>query len=144
MKKKILLVLTVLAIVLSLGACKSKEDVYNEQVKIFKKVEIAELNKMIEEKKSFNIYLGRENCPYCQILVPQLDKLIKDEKVEIYYLDTLNTNKEMDNFFKEYKLEYVPSLMRFEEGKGEEIKLDHQQAKNVGKYEMEDIKNKFK
>lgn len=142
--KKIAIVILSFVMLLSLAACQSKEDVYNNQVKDLTRIEMADLNKMIEEKKTFNLYLGRENCPYCQIIAPQLVDLVKKEKVEIFYLDTLNTNEEMDKFFKDYKLEYVPSLMVFTEGDGQEIKLNHNQAKTEGKYDMEEIKVKFR
>lgn len=128
MKKRIVVLLVALITLLSLVACQSQEDKYKSQVKAFKKVDVAEIKSMIEEKKDFNLYLGRENCPYCLILAPQLEELVKNEKIEVYYLDTVNTTDEMDNFFREYKLEYVPSLLVFSGGNAEEVALDHQSA----------------
>ncbi len=144
MKKRIVVLLVALLTLLSLVACQSQEDKYKSQVKAFKKVEVAEINSMIEEKKDFNLYIGRENCPYCLILAPQLEELVKNEKIEVYYLDTVNTTDEMDNFFREYKLEYVPSLLVFSGGNAEEVALDHQSAKVNGKYDINSIKEKLK
>lgn len=144
MKKRIVVLLVALLTLLSLVACQSQEDKYKSQVKAFKKVEVAEINSMIEEKKDFNLYIGRENCPYCLILAPQLAELAKNENVEVYYLDTINTTVEMDNFFKEYKLEYVPSLLIFTEDNAEEVALNHKSAKANGKYDINSFKEKLK
>lgn len=143
MRKKLLFLCLALVTILSLSACQSEEDKYLEQVKALKTVQVADINKMIEEKKSFNLYAGRKNCPYCIILVPQLEKLAKDDGVEIYYIDTIETTQEMDDFFKKYKLEYVPSLMVFKDGKGEEIILDHTDAKEKGNYDIDSIKEQL-
>lgn len=144
MKKKLAIIVVALLMLLTFVACQSDEDKYKDQVKALTAISSKELNKMIEDKKSFNLYLGRENCPYCRILAPQLSKLAKDDKVEIYYLDTLETDADMDKFFEQYKLEYVPSLMVFKAGKGQEIALDHNKAKEDGNYDIEKIKSQFK
>lgn len=144
MKKKLVILLATFILILTFVGCQSKEDKYLEQVKALKGIEIKELNKMIEEKKSFNLYIGRENCPYCLILAPQLSQLAKEDKIEIYYLNTIETNPEMDKFVKEHKIEYVPSLIVFKEGIGQELALDHRKAKQQGKYDIEKIKSRLK
>lgn len=148
MKKKVLLIL-VLSLTFLLGACSGKdqgeareynEKDYEEAVKSFTKLDIKELNSKIDKKESFLLYIGRKNCPYCVKLVPDLKNIMKGLAEETFYLDVEKTNKEMDAFFNKYKLEYVPSLLVFKDGKASEVKLDHDYAKTNGRYNIEEVK----
>ncbi len=148
MKKRIILILA-LSLAFILGACSSKdpgktreynEKDYEESVKNFTKLDIKELNGKIDKKESFFLYIGRKNCPYCIKLVPDLKDIMKDLGKETFYLDVEQTTPEMDAFFEKYKLEYVPSLLVFKEGKATEIKLDHNFAKANGSYNIEEVR----
>ena len=148
MRRKVL-VLLVLSLVFILGACSNKSadgskgyttKDYEENVKDFKKVDIEELNAKIDKKEDFVVYLGRKTCPFCVKLVPDLNEIMKDLGQDTYYLDVEETNKDMDAFFEHYKLEYVPSLLVFKQGKASEVKLDHNYAKTNGRYDKEAVK----
>lgn len=157
MKKKSLIIL-VLSLIFVMGACANKdskgnnetksenkqqvytEKDYEESVKEFKKTDIKELNNKIDKKDNFVVYLGRKTCPYCVMLIPDLKDIMNEIGQETYYLDVENTSNEMDDFFKKYKLEYVPSLLVFKEGNGLEVLLDHNYAKAHGRYDKQEVK----
>ncbi|MDO5026561.1 MAG: thioredoxin family protein [Tissierellia bacterium] len=149
MKKRNLLILLV-ALLMILAACGANatdsskgytEKDYDQSVKAFKKVDIKELNEKVDNKDDFVVYLGRKTCPFCLKLVPDLEDIMKELGQDTYYLDVEETNKEMDAFFDKYNLEYVPSLLVFKQGQAEEVKLDHEYAKNNGTYDKEVVKS---
>lgn len=146
MKKRIALIVSMLTLALLMVACGSKEYTekdYDEAVKSFKTIEAKDVNKKIANKEDFVLYLGRKNCPYCVKLAPDFKKIAKDLKVDVLYMDTLETNDEMDKFFKNHKLEYVPSILVFKKGVAEEVKLNHTYAKEKGKYPVDEVKKEL-
>ena len=50
-----------------------------------------EVNAKIEEEIPFFLYTGRATCQWCRKMVPVLNKVIKEDNIELFYLDSENT-----------------------------------------------------
>lgn len=72
----------------------------------FYNVSYDQVLEMIAQKKTIVVYLGYEDCPWCQELVPILDKVLDSFTIEIYYVDVRSeeslNNKEGLNRLTEY------------------------------------------
>ena len=90
----------------------------------------SEVEKMMERKDSFFLYIGRDSCVYCQSLVTALCD--SKTNIDIVYLNTQEYKDMIDdpdsevseegellyNLFKEkYGYEYIPYLCYVEDGK---------------------------
>lgn len=62
----------------------------------FYSISYDELLKMLEDDKTFIVYLGYENCPWCDELVPILDEVCSDYEIDIYYVD-VNSEESLAN-----------------------------------------------
>lgn len=89
---------------------------YDSYVSDFTLVKMSDVDTLLKEKESFVLYVGRGSCPYCQIFAPKLNKAYQDTGVEIYYLDSENSdsNPELTKFRESFSIDYVPFLMRFD------------------------------
>lgn len=112
---------------------------YREQTKEMQKVDLAELQKKIKADENSYIYIGRENCPYCVKLVPEILDLQDKLKIKFAYLDVLKSDEKMDKFFDDNKLEYVPSLLKVGRNKVYNIPLDYDYVKKHGSYNTEEL-----
>lgn len=108
------------------GVKKNDPESYHEYVSYFENLTIDSLTKKIENNQSFTVYIGRDDCPYCQIFVPKLYEAMNSVNAEILYLDTnKETNvKALSDFTQEYNILYVPSLLKFEYSKMNALEID--------------------
>lgn len=142
MRKVISLLCSLTLILGSLSACKNVEPEianYREQTKQLRSISFAELQSEIKNDESSIVYIGRENCPFCVKLVPELLSLQDKFKIKFSYFDVIKTNDEIDKFFDDNKLEYVPSLLCVGHGKVTNIPLDYNYVKTHGTYNVEEI-----
>lgn len=107
---------------------KENEDVlsgYNKVVETFKKIDTDMFRKKIDSNNTFFIYFGRKTCPYCREFVPKLREISESKQIDIYYLDTENTETDitLQEIRKEFKVEYVPTLIYIKNGKSYSIFL---------------------
>lgn len=116
---------------------------YRKQTKQFQKVTLTELQTKIKAESDSLVYIGRENCPFCVKLVPELLDLEDKLKVQFYYLDVFKTDDAMDKFFDDNKLEYVPSLLQVGHGKVHNIPLDYNYVKKNGSYNSAELKKQL-
>lgn len=81
----------------------------------FIKLDVSAINSKIENETPFFLYTGRATCQWCRKMVPILDKIIQEEGITMYYLDSEDTdiNKELSSFRAEYKIDTVPSIIYF-------------------------------
>lgn len=86
---------------------------YRENVSIFHQVTAKEADQLLEEKSGEIVYIGRENCPFCQKFVKKLGPLAKEEKLEVNYLDSKNPSDEegLKKFREKYDVPTVPGLL---------------------------------
>ena len=74
-----------------------------------------EVNAKIMEDSPFFLYTGRATCQWCRKMVPVLNKVIKERNIEMFYLDSENTEEDevLSNFRNKYGIETVPSIIYF-------------------------------
>lgn len=69
------------------------------------------------------IYIGRNNCKYCQTFLPELEKELEANNLSIYYLDSNvqkdKHTKDFEKVLSKFKVEGVPTLLMIRDGKSE-------------------------
>lgn len=111
-KQKFLISIALIVSILILYLVNRKSN-YAQQVEIFNKVEAIKAEEILKNKEKVLLYVGRETCPACVEFVPILSEFTYDNNIEVYYLDSTDTenNKEIKTFRNYHKIEYVPSLI---------------------------------
>lgn len=100
---------------------------YSYATQDFISVTVDEVNDRIEKQDSFIIYIGRETCQYCRKIVPALHKTIIQENIELLYLDSTNSDIDLElaEFRKKYDVDTVPSICIFNsKGECRKVKID--------------------
>ena len=74
-----------------------------------------EVNAKIEEEIPFFLYTGRATCQWCRKMVPVLNKVIKEDNIELFYLDSENTEVDevLSDFRDKFGIKTVPSIIYF-------------------------------
>lgn len=69
------------------------------------------------------VYFGRPTCSSCESFEPMLKEVVKEEKIQVYYfnIEYFRANsslpeKELQEFFKKYKITQIPMLIKLEKG----------------------------
>lgn len=108
---------------------------YDKVVANFTKINVANLKTKIKSGDSILLYTGRGTCPWCVKFVPVLNEIAKEKKLTVYYLDSENTqtDAELKNFRNAYKIETVPSLLYFRNGKYRVVNLTTDSNSNYNK-----------
>lgn len=109
---------------------KYQVELYNDEIAVLeedsyiKEVDSKEILNLQKEKKDFYLYIGRDNCEYCQKFLPDFSKELKKEKKQVLYLDSnVQKNehkKEFEEVTNEFKVKGVPSLIKISNGTSEE------------------------
>ena len=108
MKKK-LLVLT-LILVLALTGCTSKKSLID--------ITYDELATKIENKDSFVLYVGSSKCSHCAEFEPNLEKVVVDYDLDVYYINMADLSESRYNaVLKKADTEGTPTLVYLEKGK---------------------------
>lgn len=111
------------------------ERTYSEIVKDFEKVRFNELDFSLKE--SFLVYIGFEECPYCQKFIPLLSEFTKKQNIKVYYIDSSEKDEELFKFSDEKGLETVPALIFYN---GSDISSSSVKVPKGGRYTLEDVK----
>lgn len=74
-----------------------------------------EVNAKIKEGIPFFLYTGRATCQWCRKMVPILNKVIKEDNIELFYLDSENTEEDevLSDFRDKFGIKTVPSIIYF-------------------------------
>jgi predicted bacteriocin transport accessory protein len=83
----------------------------------------AKIKKLIKGKK-VAIYVGRNTCPDCRKIMPELKKQLKSNKKTLYYFDTNAKGEKLLKYRKFYNslgVQTVPSILIAKNGKVEKI-----------------------
>jgi len=120
--KKYFKILLLLVIVLTCIACKKDEEVkiepfdlkeeYYKESKLTN-VDLESLNKLIEEKESFGIFVYLPGCTSCAAFSKVLEDFQKQNTVS-FYMTQIKDAKETEIG---EKIKYAPSFVVFKEGK---------------------------
>lgn len=81
-------------------------------------IEYDELLTKIKSKDDFILVIGRNDCPYCDDLINNIQKDIDSKKMYVSYLEIKPNNKELkDGLIKQFgDFEYVPHVIYFKNG----------------------------
>lgn len=109
--------------IINVSKYKSKDDIlsksqvsnvseYEQKVNDFIKVEVDDINELQQKNTYFYLYTGRGTCPHCVLFVDKLYKATKQIDIEIYYLDSEDTdfNFKLKMFRDKYSIKTVPDL----------------------------------
>lgn len=99
---------------------------YSKKVAVFNKIGPEDADKLLEEKAGHIIYIGRNNCPFCQKFVNKLSPLAEEKNLTVNYVDSKNFEykEALENFREKYKIATVPGLLYSSETAGLIVKCD--------------------
>lgn len=112
---------------------------YRDSVVNFTKVDTFQATQKIENKDNFLLYIGRETCPYCAKLVPDLKTAMGEKNIEVFYLDVEDMTPDKRIFVDAYGVTEVPTLLTFKDGEYRSIFLDHEYSDENKQYPIEEI-----
>lgn len=72
---------------------------------VFRSMTVKDMAKEMDNKNTFAIYFGFNNCPWCKRILPVLNDMAKKEGIEIGYMDTRkdpswSSNLDIDDYDK--------------------------------------------
>lgn len=94
--------------------------------KEFTELDIYQVQKKIENGDSFFLYTGRDTCRYCRVIIPILNKIYSKLEIELLYLNSEYTDvdAQIQEFRTQYEIEFVPSLIKFDDNSYKIIDLN--------------------
>lgn len=108
MKKKSL-ILVLLVFLMCLTGCGKKEK-YTE-------ITYKEFKQKIENKETFPLFVGSSDCFHCDNYKVTLNKFISKYKVDVYYIDVANMEKdEMNEFLTVVNFKSTPTTVFITDG----------------------------
>lgn len=107
--KKILTIITIFIFTIVLTGC-NKYRTYTE-------VSYDEFQAKLENKDTFVIVMGSSICGACESYKITMDKVIKDEQVEIFYLDFNKLTEEQDSkIYSKFVVQKTPTTIFIKDG----------------------------
>lgn len=92
---------------------------YEENVAGFDKINSVKAQELVKGEGEAVIYIGKAECPFCQLFVKKLKKVAEETNTHIYYVDSAESS-DMDGitaFRNEYDIPTVPGFI-FTNGSG--------------------------
>ena len=85
----------------------------------FYEISYKELMKKVDNKETFAILIKKNDCQYCELYFPKLERIVKEEKIKnIYYINLSNlSEKDKDSLESFITFNGTPQTIFFEEGK---------------------------
>lgn len=115
--KKLLLTLLTLFI---FAACSSKpfslDDEYYFHKDLIEIESLDEVAKMVDEKKSFALFVYMDRCPSCAAFKPVLNTFLTQNEMTFYQISASVIGDDKDNSIME-AIEYTPSVLLYNKGK---------------------------
>lgn len=122
MKKKqiaLYVIIGIVVIIYSMFSYISNYQFYDTSSRI-KTISLSALNQIQEKEETGLVYIGRDDCRYCNIVYPKLQILTATQKKEIKYYNTnedRETNKmELDKVLCKYGVTRIPIVLSVENG----------------------------
>jgi thiol-disulfide isomerase/thioredoxin len=83
----------------------------------YKNVSLKEYKQKISSQNSYFMYVYKTSCGVCQEMKPSMNKVIKQEKAEIFALNAEEPSNLDGDFFEQNKLNKSPTLLYYKDGK---------------------------
>lgn len=108
--KRILTIIAVMMIPLMIfSGCSKKEYI--------KDISVKEFVKMVNEKKTFPLYVGNDNCSHCVAYKPTLLSVLKKYNITVYHIDNSKlTDSEKATFTKYINIAGTPTIAFIKDG----------------------------
>ena len=85
-----------------------------------KEISYKEFKEKIDNKESFPVYIGKENCSYCISYKPTLEAVVKENNITLYYIDYSKLkDKELIEFSSILKIDGTPTVAFITDGEEE-------------------------
>lgn len=99
---------------------------YVNAVESFNSSSVEDLREMINSGESFFLYVGRPTCEWCRKVAPALQNAFTEFGINLYYLDSTNTEVDTDlqSFRERFEIDEVPSLLKFENGYSKKLEIN--------------------
>lgn len=113
---------------------------YMNAIDSFDELTVSEVSTKISAKEDFLLFIGRPTCEWCRKLAPSLQEVSLDKGLEIFYLDSTNTetDSELSNFRTQYDISTVPAVIHFiENGTFTKLDIDLESSDMIG--ELNDL-----
>ena len=131
MKKVFLGILLMVILVTGCGKISSKESKYSEPISLT----YAKYDEKIEKGESFVLLIWRTGCSHCEDFEPKLNKIIKDNDLEIFSINVSNLGEiEYAKLSNKTFATGTPTLVVFEKGKYKTRLVGDQSEENVIKF----------
>lgn len=99
-----------------------------------------EFKEKMDNKDTFALYIGNENCSHCVSYLPTLKSVLDSYNITIYHLDNSKLTDEEDSLFKNYaSISGTPTVIFITKGE-EETTLN----RIVGETSFDATKERFK
>lgn len=100
----------------------------------------AAMKSKIDNKESFFVYFFASDCPHCRATTPELMPLAKEAGIDLPQYNL----REFEEGWNQYKIEYTPTLVYYENGVEKERMVGGlQEAAGDNGYQLEDFKEFF-
>lgn len=88
------------------------QDTYEEDVKLFEKVDSADADKLLSSGDLAVVFIGRGTCPYCRKFAKKLSGLTSQINTTVYYVDSSNSSDSgIESFRNTYSIPTVPGFI---------------------------------
>lgn len=77
----------------------------------FTTINVAKAENQLQNAEEFILFIGRPTCPYCRRFEPKLTQVAKENKLDIYYINSDELSPELDNLRSTYNVATVPGLL---------------------------------
>lgn len=67
------------------------QEEYEKITKNFTELTIDEVEERLQKGESTILFFGKPTCPFCQMFVPKLNHVAQKNNLDIYYLNTIDT-----------------------------------------------------
>ncbi len=86
---------------------------YNENIANFEKIDAAKAQTLVKDVTEAVIYIGKGECPFCQLFVEKLRNVADETNTTIFYVDSADNSdmKAISAFRKEYNIPTVPGFI---------------------------------
>lgn len=85
---------------------------------VFYDMSVKQMKEAVENKETFVVYFGFSSCPYCNIAMPILNEVAKENDAFIFYINTRKnpswtSNLDIDDY--DYVVEYLRDYLSYDD-----------------------------
>lgn len=83
----------------------------------YKDISLKQFEKKVKDSQEFVVYVQETSCPACQESRPILNKVIKENDLEVFSLNIEKKENYDTSFLEEYNVDHVPTILKIKDGK---------------------------